>query len=235
MRTLVMLVLVMSVPLASRAQVSAPRDTGGPVIAVSGEGTSSLPPDELIVQLGVETRAKTAGKAGADNADRMAAVRKALLALGLQEKEISTAFYNIRMEMYPSPRDTAYVASNSVQIDTRKLGLVSKIIDTALESGANNIASVRYTLADSRDAIRSALANAVEDARLQAEALAKAAGGKLGDLLDLNATTGRPIPYQVQGAGGFAMGRVAAETPISERDITVHASVSARWRFLPAR
>ena len=223
--------------LATAGQAQAGRDTTGPVITVSGEGKSSQAPDELIVQLGVETRAKTASKAGADNADKMTAVRKALTALGLGDKEISTAFYNVRMEfMGQNMRDTQYVATNSVQVDTKKLSLASRIIDASLQAGANNINSLQYTLSDSRDAMRAALANAVDDARLQAETLAKAAGGRLGDLLELNAQSQRIIPYQVQVTGAaMAMRGVAADTPVSERDITVRASVSVRWKFIPTR
>jgi uncharacterized protein YggE len=132
-------------------------------------------------------------------------------------------------------RDTQYVATNSVQVDTRKLPLVSRIIDASLQAGANNINSVQYTLADARDAMRAALTNAVDDARLQADALAKAAGGRLGELLELNAQSQRVIPYQMQAMGGVAMARVAVDTPISERDITVRASVSVRWKFIPNR
>jgi uncharacterized protein YggE len=228
--------LSLALPAIGTAQGGPSRDTSGAVIVVQGEGKSSAAPDELIVQLGVETRAKTASKAGSDNADRMTAVRRAIVALGITEKEISTAFYNVRMEiMGQSMRDTIYVASNSVQVDTKKLNLVSRIIDASLQAGANNINSVQYTLADSRDAMRAALTNAVDDARLQADALAKAAGGRIGELLELNASSQRVIPYQMQAMGGVAMARMAVDTPISERDITVRASVSIRWKFIPTK
>jgi hypothetical protein len=235
MRTLTVFLIAMLAPVAgAQATGAVQRDSGGPQIIVSGEGKASLPPDEVIVQLAVETRAKTASRAGSDNADRMTAVRKALLALGLQENEISTAYYNIRMEMMgPSGRDTNYVATNSVQVDTRKLNLVSRIIDASLQAGANNISMVQYTLSDTRDPMRRALANAVEDARLQAEALAAAAGGRLGPLLEMNAQSQRVIPYME--AQGVMMARAAVETPISARDVTVRASVAVRWRFLPGK
>ena len=229
----VALVMALAPVAGAQASGAVQRDSGGAQIIVSGEGKTSLPPDELIVQLGVETRAKTASRAGADNADRMTAVRKALVALGLQESEISTAYYNIRMEMLgPSGRDTNYVASNSVQVDTRKLNLVSRIIDASLQAGANNISSVQYTLSDTRDPMRRALEGAVEDARLQAEALATAAGGRLGALLEMNAQSQRVIPYMEPQV---MMRVAAAETPISARDVTVRASVAVRWRFLPGK
>jgi uncharacterized protein len=219
---------------AGASQAAAPRDSV--FIAVTGEGKSSQPPNQLLVQLAVETRSKTASRAGAENADRMTAVRKALLGIGLSDKEISTANYNVHMEMYPTPRDTLYVASNSIQVDTRQLNLASKIIDASLQSGANQIGYLQYTLADPREATRMALSNAVDDARLQAEALAKAAGGRLGELLELNAQTQRAVPFQMRTTMAMAATAGAQmDTPISERDITVRASVAARWRFVPDR
>jgi hypothetical protein len=225
------------VSFASTLAGQVPRDTT-PVINVSGEGKRALPPDKVVVQLAVNTRAKTAAKAGADNADRMTAVRRELLRLGLDEKEVTTARYTIHMEMWPSPRDTTYVANNTIQVDTRRLETVSRIIDVALGAGANAINLVQYTLADAREAMRDALTDAVANARLQAEALAAAAGGRLGPLQELNAQQNRVIPYQMGDmamvrATGAVMG--AAETPVSPRDITVTAFVTARWRFIPGR
>ena len=236
MRQFVAAFLLVASSTVAVAQAPAPRDSVS--ISVTGEGKSSQRPNQLLVQLAVETRSKTASRAGAENADRMTAVRKALLAIGLKESEISTANYNVRMEMYPTPSDTLYVASNSIQIDTRQLELASKIIDASLQAGANQIGYLQYALADPREATRLALANAVDDARLQAEALAKAAGGRLGPLVELIGQTQRAIPYQMQMRGAMAMADASgaqADTPISNRDITVRASVSARWRFVPNR
>ncbi len=234
MRLLTPLLLVLAAPLAG-AQVPTAGDSAPVTIAVTGQGQHSVPADELIVQLAVDTRARTASRAGADNADRMTAVQKALREIGLTQDEISTAFYTIRFDYGPQMRDTQYVATNSVRVDTRRLELVSRIIDTALQSGATTVAGVQYTLRDSRDATRQALTDAVADAKLQAEAVAAAAGGRLGDLLGLEAQPNRPgpIPY-----GQFALasgGMARAETPISPRDITVTAIVTARWRFVASR
>ncbi len=234
MRLLGLLQIALAAPLAG-AQVPTAGDSAVATIAVTGQGQHSVPADELILQLAVDTRARTASRAGADNADRMTAVQKALREIGLTSEEISTAFYTIRFEYGPQMRDTQYVATNSVRVDTRRLELVSRIIDTALQSGATTVAGVQYTLHDDRDATRQALADAVADARLQAEAVAAAAGGRLGELLGLDAQPNRPgpIPY-----GQVAMARLAsagAETPISPRDITITATVMARWRFVASR
>jgi uncharacterized protein YggE len=230
MRSVIVPLLLVAAPLAG-AQVGTPRDSGA-VIVVSGEGKKALPPDQVVVQLGVDTRAKTANAAGQANAQRMSNVRTALRSLGLTDKEITTAHYTVRFEIGgPTMRDSIYVASNSVQIETKRLDLVSRIIDTALGAGATTINYLSYGLADPRSAMRDALADAVAQARAQAEAIAAAAGGTLGALLELNAQPSRFIPF---ATADVRMAMTAqAETPVSPRDVTVTTSVTGRWRFIP--
>ncbi len=192
-----------------------------------------MKPDVVSVQLAVDTRARTASRAGQDNADRMAAVRKALRDLGLADSAITTAYYQIHFEMSGSQmRDTLYVASNAVRVETKQLDLVSRIVDTALEAGATTVSGLSYSASDTRDATRQALAAAVRDARAQAEAVATAAGGTLGALIEMSAQQNRPgpVPYMQVRLTGRSEG---AETPLMPGEITISATVSARWRFVP--
>ena len=228
--TIVALLFAAAAPLAS-AQV-APRDSGA-VITVSGEGKKALSPDQVTIQLGVDTRARTARAAGESNAAKMTSVRNALRSLGLTDREVTTAYYTVRFEMMgPNARDTTYVASNSVQVETKRLDLVSRIIDNSLGAGATNINYLSYGLADTRAAMRDALTDAVAQARAQAEVIAAAAGGTLGPLVELNAQPSRFIPYAAD-MGAMRMAAQAVETPVSPRDVTVMASVLGRWRFIP--
>ncbi|MGH7649403.1 MAG: SIMPL domain-containing protein, partial [Gemmatimonadaceae bacterium] len=74
----------------------------------------------------------------------------------------------------------------------------------------------------------SALAAAVARARGDAEAMAKGAGGRLGDLIEVTAQAG-PGPVQPFGA---RMSLAVAATPISPGTQTVSTEVVARWRFM---
>jgi uncharacterized protein YggE len=105
---------------------------------------------------------------------------------------------------------------------------------TALGAGAPNLASLQYDLLDRAELERLALAEAVADARRQAEVMAQAAGGRLGELLDLGTQSGQYRPVFEQDAS-FRMAASAAPTPISPGSVTVTATVTARWRFIPGR
>ena len=125
-----------------------------------------------------------------------------------------------------------YQVSNIVQVVSDKLDQAGPIIDAALANGANRVAGLDFMVKDASKARDAALAQAVESARRQADVAAKAAGGALGELLEINVNEfERPEPRpmmamaKMDAAGG-------APTPISEGSATVSVNVSTRWRFV---
>jgi uncharacterized protein YggE len=87
------------------------------------------------------------------------------------------------------------------------------------------------------DSKRQAMKAAVEAARAEAETMAAAAGGRLGRLQMLSSggvATGGVVmarvaePTSVGLAGGVAPG-----TSIRPDELTVAATVTARWEFIP--
>ena len=206
-----------------------------PVISSSGEGRREMAPDKATIILGVETRAKTPAAAASANADRMTAIRAALVRAGVAERDIATARYSLGLHFGRNEADTQYVAANLVTVTTRQLDQVGRIIDTGLGAGANNINQLQYDLTDRTAAQAEALGDAVANARRQAEVMAEAAGGRLGELIELGTQPGEYRPFF---AGDMAMARMqsaAAPTPVSPGAVTVMAMVNARWRFVPGR
>ena len=206
------------------------------IITASGEGRREMAPDKATVVLGVETRARTPAAAASANADRMTAIRAALVRAGVAERDIATARYSLGLQfMGREGQDTMYVAANMVTVTTRQLDQVGRIIDTGLGAGANNINSLLYDLTDRTQANTQALTEAVTQARQQAETMAAAAGGRLGELVEL---TTQPGEYRPFFAGEMAMARMQASvapTPVSPGQVTITASVTGRWRFIPGR
>jgi len=90
---------------------------------------------------------------------------------------------------------------------------------------------VSFELSDPETARRDALTLAVRNARRDAEAMAVAAGGRLGALLELSTGSSR------SGSPEPGMRAMAAE-PASDTQIvagqqTVTAAVTASWTFVP--
>ena len=83
------------------------------------------------------------------------------------------------------------------------------------------------------EARRQAIGSAVANARADAEAMAQAAGGRLGSLIELS-TQGPTVPprpmFDLASRAKVAM---AEPTPINPGQQTVTVFVTARWAFIP--
>ena len=208
---------------------------GGPVIVTSAQGESRVTPDRATILIGVQTQGRTAAQASAENARKQKAVIAALVAKGIGADQISTTEYNVypQQTFEPNKGDTAprivgYNVTNTVRVEVRKVDHVGELIDAALGNGANTINSLDFFASNQDQARREALARAVQRARGDAQALAEAAGGRLGDLLELSAGPQYTPPRPVQ----FRAAVAETATPISPGEETLSVTVSARWRYL---
>ena len=235
-------VLALAVGTTAGAQDPA-RPTSPPIpqIVTSATGEVRVTPDRATIMIGVQTRATTAADASAQNSRKQRAVIDAIRAKGIPQAQIATSSFNVIPETrydregQAAPRTTSYLVSNVISVDVRRIDLVGPVIDAALSAGANQVNSLAFQVSAADSARRVALASAVEKARLDAEAIARAAGGTLGQLLDLTATDmySPPAPRPM-----FAMAKVAdesAQVPVEAGEETIRASVMARWQFLANR
>ena len=238
----ILVALSMALPRSAAAQQPIPPmqppPTLFPHIATTGTGEVRLTPDRATVLIAVETRGATAKDAGAANARIQTATLNALQALGIPRDRLSTVGFDVEPDYrhdpqgQTAPKVIGYVVRNTIRADVRQLDMLSRVIDTALANGANRINSIQFLSSKSEEAQRQALANAVADARGQAEAMAKAAGGTLGTLLELNSQGYvRPVEMMAQVAFSDARAAAAPSTPINPGELVVTATVMGRWSF----
>lgn len=210
-----------------------------PTIVTSGQGETKITPDRARLEVSVQTRATTAADAGAQNARKQQSVLDALRKIGFTSEQLSTVNYNLFPEMQydkngQSPRVIAYNATNTVRIEIRDVGQIGKAIDASLEAGANMISSLSFYSSNSDAARRSALASAVARARSDADAMAAAAGGTVGALMELSTSDfAAPVIYNRANMMSDVSGKMANATPIEPGEQTVSAVVNARWAFVP--
>ena len=224
-------------PLTAQAQDSRATIESIPQIAVTGRGEVKVSPDRATIQVSVQTRAVSAAAAASENATKQQSVLMALRTLGLQNDQLSTINYNVypeqRYEQGKEPVIVAYNVTNTILVDVRTLNQVGPVIDAALSHGANMIASLQFYASNTETARRSAIATAIEKARADAEAAARAAHGSLGSLLEINIGAYSPPPprpmMMARVAGGVAQ---MDSTPINPGEETLSVEVSTRWRFI---
>jgi len=117
-------------------------------------------------------------------------------------------------------------------MQTEQLEKVAEYIDVALSAGATGVTTAVYSAKDPEAMRRQALIQAVTAARRDAEAMAEAGGGRLGNLELV--TTEQPESVFAERMDRMFKKSVADEvTEIVAPKITISARVIARWRFPP--
>ena len=76
---------------------------------------------------------------------------------------------------------------------------------------------------------------AIEKARADAEAAARAAHGSLGTLLGIDIGSYSPPPPRPMMMMSKNAGVAQADTPINPGEETLSVEVSTRWRFIPGQ
>jgi uncharacterized protein YggE len=221
------------VAAASQAQAPAVQP---PRITTSGEAQVRVTPDRATVLVGVQTRGATAAAAGTSNARIQKAILDTLKAMGLGPDQLATQNYSVNPEMQYPPtggpgKVVGYTVSNVVRVELRRVEQVGPVIDASLAKGANQINSVQFTSSTAAEARRTAMGDAVRDARADAEALARAAGGTLGPVIEITSSAPPIRPMYAEVAMRSAA--KAIDTPIEPGEQVISASVSVVWQFIP--
>jgi uncharacterized protein len=202
-----------------------------PSITVIGEAMISAEPDQAHIDIGVVTQARSAPDASRENADRLSRVLAEVKKLLGKGDEVKTSGYsltpNYRYPQGGKPEIVGYTASNSVRIKTNTLDLVSRLIDGAMQAGANNVNRLIFTLKDEQGAQLEALRQASAKARSKAEAVAASLGLKIVRIASINEgeRTIQPIYRQAMAARGEALA-APAPTPVEPGTVDVRSTVS---------
>ena len=210
--------VLLTSPSASLATSSAQ-----PQIQTSGDAIVSKKPDLAIVSAGVESQQSTATAAQTDLAGKTAQLVARIKTLGVSDSDLSTVGYTVGPVYSPGGDSiTAYRASEQLLVKWHNVDTVGKTIDAIVrEGGATNL-SVSFTLNDPKPAQAQARSLAIGDAHSKAQAMASAAGVRLGQVL-LISDLGARIPMPLAYAGAA----VAAPTqiPVGQLDVQVSVEV----------
>lgn len=200
-------------------------------ISVVGRGEVSAAPDLAALALAVETTARTSEEASQENARRSTAVLEAIRRLTGKDDSLKTTSYSLRPQYgdrkpgsQAPPAIVGYVAHNQVRVELHDLDSVGKVLDAAMEAGANRALNISFTLENRNPKIREALALAGAEAKAQAESIAEALGVRLGEVQTAS-TTASPTPVRVQQSAMAMRAVEAAVTPVEAGEVSVSATL----------
>jgi len=224
----VVLSLVLATTGCTTKVVTAP--AAAPLNAVTASGTGKVPgsPDEAAMSFGVTRSAGNAKSALAQVSTIATKITAALVKSGVAEVDIRTA----NLSVYPTygngakPVITGYQASLSVEAKVRDIGTLGDVINAANGAGADTISGPSFTISEDSKYTVEAIGKAVAGARKNAEAMAKAAGRTVGDVISISDTgvtvPPGPIYYDSMAAGA----KSSAAVPISPGQLDVSANVT---------
>ena len=206
-------------------------------ISVTGSATTSVLPDLVTVQFGVDTEAKTAQDAINSNSQMMNTVVSAIENIGITKDEISTAGFTIYPVYEDSVPDqttgihksvlTGYQTSNTLYVKTTKLSMAGDIVDVAVAAGANRVDNISFSLSPEKeqsiqdDLLSKAVLNAKSRSEKAIDPLGqKIIGVKMVTLSDFNS---QPPPIYPMAMSAMA----EKSTPIftSNQQVTTTVSV----------
>jgi uncharacterized protein YggE len=219
-----------------QAQDMTSRAPERPSISVSAQGSTRITPDRATIRIGVQTRGATAAAASGENARVAQRVINAIKGLGIGAEQISTVNYMVNPEYRHienrSPEITGYMVNNTVVVDVRQIEQVGRVIDAALGAGANVINSLDFYASNTEEARRAAIAAAVAKARLDAEVIARGAGGTLGTLAQ--ASVGAYMAPRLAAVTAMRgdMAMAAPPTPVEPGSELLTVQVITRWYFV---
>ncbi|TVP59210.1 MAG: DUF541 domain-containing protein, partial [Gemmatimonadales bacterium] len=209
------------------------------ILRVSGQAEVEVAPDRARISFAVETEAETARDAGEANARLMDEVMRAVQATNVDGLRTETSGYSLTPRYQTTRSDMprviiGYTARNHLVVTVDDVEEVGRLLDLALEAGANRVAGLQFQIRDPEPHRQEALRLAVASARSEAETVAGALGVRLGVPLDvqagMSAPAGRP---DMQFRTEMMAMSDAPTTPVEAGLQRVSANVSIEYRIHP--
>jgi len=209
------------------------------LLNVNGDAKLSADPEKVEVYLGAETIALTAKESQQNNADVMQEIRNSLKSIGIASKDIKTTQYSLDVVQHWDEKTEKYVitgyrTTHIIKIESTDINKAGDIIDKAVQSGANKVNSVVFSLTDAKikELRLQALKNAGVNAKEKADAIADSLDITIKRVYQASESYVYYQPYNVQKTYEMVAGAAAAPTEISPGQIEVSASISVSYELV---
>ncbi|QHI71662.1 SIMPL domain-containing protein [Aminipila terrae] len=198
----------------------------GYTMTLTGQGLITAPPDLAVIRLGVQTTGTNVSQIQSENAQIIQNIVQALSQF--ESAEMKTIEYSIdRLYEYQNgnPIDKGYQVKHILEIKTGNIDEAGKIIDTAVEMGANIVDSIFFVLADSELFYQQALNLAVDNA------IQKSRSVSANIHIKLNPVPIRIIENSISPAAIPLLPRQIVSTPVISGELTIQAFITADFVY----
>ena len=202
-------------------------------VSVVGQGIVIAQPNVARITLGIDVFDQSLSRAQATASTNMDAVVNKLKADGILDTDIRTVSFNINpqydQQNQNQPVLRGYQVQNLVEVKTTNVAGLGPLIDDAVASGATRVNGIRFEASDMAGLKNQARDQAMQDARAQADQLARDAGITLGRPISIEVSdTGGTVPVRALG-GAQAAPAAAVSTPIQPGELQISTIVHVVW------
>lgn len=198
-------------------------------VTVTGEASLKVKNDEAVLRLGVVTQAQSAKEAAAANAKIMTDVKKAIIHMGVPADKIETQRYDLSDAVEYKKDDTpvrTYEAENAFRVKVQDMEKAGQIIDAAVSAGANRIDSIEFIAKNVNAAKEEALKKAIENAKEKAKIMAESLGKRIVNVVSIEENSVNYAPRYTSRSNSMLLAAKEAATPLEGGESTVQATVT---------
>ncbi|MBI2714150.1 MAG: SIMPL domain-containing protein [Rhizobiales bacterium] len=213
--------------------MSLPARAAERLVTVTGEATVSVAPDMVVIRIGVASQGRTAREASDANARQMTAVLAAIKDAGIAERDVQTSRLSLQPQYDPNKTGGArllgFQVTNQLTVKIRDVDKVPAILDRAIGAGANEMSGIEFVVSEQSKLLDQARGEAIADAHRKATLYARAAGVKVGSVVEITEAGAAPPLRLMQAmrAGG------PGAPPFSPGEQTLRAVATVTYELTP--
>jgi len=215
----------------------------GPVVSAQGVSSVKVVPDQVSVNINIETRNTTAQLAQESNKVISEKLLVELVKIGYDRNELKFVNYQVYPEYdygsdYREQKLKGYVVSQQLVVKTKDVTKVPSIVDAVIQSGSL-VSYINFDISDAKQAEykNQALEAASRDARTKAQSIASGQGKRLGRLVSITNQDygyGGSLNYYTRDSAAPVsesnLGALKAATNLAPIEQEITASISAQYK-----
>jgi len=208
------------------------------LVNVNGSGEVKAQPDMAYVSLGIESRKPTLAAARTEVTEAVDRVLALTRELKIDPKYVDSTRLQVQPDYRWDEKGSkqvllGYVVSRQIEVEVRDLDRLGTLLEKSVSAGVNQLGGARLDSSRRKELEREAMKLAVDDARLNADTLARAAGARLGPVQSLSAAGSMPVPMYSQRNMSMATAAAsdAAEQGYQPSEMKFTSSVTAQFEL----
>lgn len=213
------------------AGLSLGRSSGSAVtstISVTGSGTAHGTPDTVSFQIGINTVAKSASAALAQNNVRIGSLEASLIGHGVTRKNLQTSGLNIYENYDNAGNITGFTVSDELNVTLHQIAKAGSAIDAAANVAGNGVQlnGLSFSISNQSTLLKAARASAMRNAYTEATQIAQAGHASLGSIVrvtDQENSSSGPVYYPT---ANFTSVAKAASVPVEAGTQSINVQVS---------